>query len=455
MSIWPSSRSVKADDGGLNLDGDGQPVEWLVKMRRLSDQKTLKHAIQRGQVRSEQLLALSETLARFFTHQAPAVVKTQEFQDTLTRHIEANRDDLLRLVASLARPIQYAYAAQMRYAKLFANLFHERVCDGRIVDGHGDLRPEHIYLEDQPTIIDCVEFNAQYRQNDIVDELGFLAMECDRLSAHNVANQIIQACLRATNDRPPESLIAFYKCYRACVRAKVVGLRMEQEQQLTGPNGRRDFETYLSLANENAQQLGPALIVTVGGLMGTGKSTLAKRLANETDAMLLTTDAIRSELHGSNRRLGYAEGKYSDFGRDEIYRTMLRRATDALEFSPTVVLDGTFSSQKKRRNVHDLAERLNAAYLHVECSCPRDVALRRIDARCREGNSVSEARPDLYVRQAADYEPVDEPHAIHVDTTHSLDHQMDRLLPMLRTLIDRAARPFAHPPAAATAKVAR
>ena len=93
------------------------------------------------------------------------------------------------------------------------------------MDGHGDLRPEHVCLTDPPVVFDCLEFDARLRRIDVADELSFLAMECERLGAGWIGRQVREACLARRGDAPPEQLLHFYQAYRASVRAKVAALR--------------------------------------------------------------------------------------------------------------------------------------------------------------------------------------------------------------------------------------
>jgi uncharacterized protein len=128
-------------------------------------------------------------------------------------------------MAWIRQRILRIHTAQLLFLHLQAEILESRVCDGRIVEGHGDLRPEHVYLTPTPVVIDCIEFNSEFRQLDVLDELSFLAMECDRLGAPGVGRQLIDYYRETAQDQAPESLVAYYKSYRAAVRAKVNMLR--------------------------------------------------------------------------------------------------------------------------------------------------------------------------------------------------------------------------------------
>ena len=133
---------------------------------------------------------------------------------------------------------------QFEFLQQNPKLFDSRVQAGKIVDAHGDLRPEHICLEQRgPVIIDCLEFNRNLRILDAVSEIMFLALECERLGAPNIERLILNRYSEETGDRPSEKLLAFYKSYHACVRAKIAVWHLKD-------NGIRDRDTWITKATD-------------------------------------------------------------------------------------------------------------------------------------------------------------------------------------------------------------
>ena len=434
LSVLPICRSPK---GNLNLTGDGEPVDWLVKMKRLDEDETLENIIRRGTVSEVRMKALAQTLSSFYAAQAPAVLLTHDYRKAVSEHIQANRYELQRILPQLSDVISYSCASQWRFLHLMGEIFDERVCDGRVVDGHGDLRPEHVYFKaNKPLIIDCIEFDAEYRRNDILDELAFLAMECDRLDAASIGEVILDTYVTTNRDFADRRLVAFFKSYRACVRAKIAALRSEQLDPQPKQMALGEAATYLQLAARYCAELGPPLIVMVGGLMGSGKSTLADHLVGPLAGSLLQTDALRQEIYGQNGRAGYGEGKYAPAARQAVYTQMLQQIPELLGHTPTVVLDGTFASRAVRDQVQQVANQLGAALLPVRCICPRDVSLQRIANRIKRGDSVSEARSDLYDQHSEEFEIWDQ--AIRVDTTSPLSSQVDVVYRAIRQINDRS-----------------
>jgi aminoglycoside phosphotransferase family enzyme len=215
--------ALNADAAGrLAIAGDGEPVEWLVRMRRLPRERMLDVALARGAVRDEKVAAVAEVLARFYHGLTPVALSLAEYRDRLVRDIEACRAELGDRAHGLPGD-SFAETANtlLAFVARESGLLAARLAAGRIVEGHGDLRPEHVCLLGRPVVIDCLEFNREFRVLDVADELAYLAMECARLGASAVGEAIFAACCEHMGDRVPPRLFGFYSGYRALVRAKI------------------------------------------------------------------------------------------------------------------------------------------------------------------------------------------------------------------------------------------
>jgi aminoglycoside phosphotransferase family enzyme/predicted kinase len=414
---------ITSDHGRLRLGGTGPPVDWVVKMRRLPAERTVDRLIRSGELTDGQVHQIGLLLTDFYQQLPPVALRTDEYRREIEAHVLGNRDELMNtrhgLDANVARRV---HEAQLRFLRLCPELLDDRVCDGRIVDGHGDLRPEHIYLAPQPTVIDCLEFNAELRQLDVADELSFLAMECAALDAERVGDAIIKHYRERSGDQPGAELLSFYKCYRACVRAKVWALRAEQLDGDARQTALESAARYLRLADRYRAQLGSPLMLVVRGLTGTGKSTLAAAVAGSLGIELLQTDAIRRELFGpSASPADYDAAIYEPQNRARVYDEMFRRAESLLAAGFSVVLDGTFLAADARSRAVALADRYRACPLLVRCHCPDELAAERIESRLATGRSISESRPNILARQKQADEP-DPPglRSVAVDTAQAV-----------------------------------
>jgi aminoglycoside phosphotransferase family enzyme len=161
-------------------------------------------------------------LAEFYAHAVPARVDAVGYLRHLRRGIRADREELVKEKYALpAEDILRVADEQLRYASRARRTLEERVTRGRVVEGHGDLRPEHICLTDPPVVIDCLEFSRDLRMLDPLDELTFLGLECARLGAPEIGGWFMDAYRRATHDEAPAELQRFYLRFRALRRAKV------------------------------------------------------------------------------------------------------------------------------------------------------------------------------------------------------------------------------------------
>jgi uncharacterized protein len=217
--VYLSVVSVKrANHGGLSLRGTGSVVDWLLEMRRLNERHSLAWYLETGEVRREMIERLAAQLTDFFTDQPPISLKADDFIATLRGRIEAHYRQLLVHNVDLTG-LETTHRAQLEFVSQRAGDFSQRVCDGRIVEAHGDLRPDHIYLDEEPTFIGCITGNEVMRWSDVADDLALLAMECDRQGAAEVGNRIKECYIIQSGDVIDNDLFTFYKCYRAQGRA--------------------------------------------------------------------------------------------------------------------------------------------------------------------------------------------------------------------------------------------
>jgi aminoglycoside phosphotransferase family enzyme len=210
------------EQGSLELGGKGMTVDWLVRMRRLPSDHMLDHAIACHSSSDEDIRKIGVRLAEFYAEASPVPLTGLAYRMRLTVDVRVNRCELRKAEYSLPVDlVECLTSRQLAFLRQNAELFDDRVRAGKIVEAHGDLRPEHICLGTEPVIIDCLEFNRDLRILDSASELMFLALECERLGSAPTGALILNAYCRKSGDDPPPSLLAFYKSYHACLRAKV------------------------------------------------------------------------------------------------------------------------------------------------------------------------------------------------------------------------------------------
>jgi aminoglycoside phosphotransferase family enzyme len=243
--------------GHLRLGGAGVTCDWLVKMVRLPSERTLEAQIARDEVDEEQLRQAVHVLTRAYRQAAPVDMTPDAYRLRFHRDIRENLAELADPAFALTSDLpELVAAAQQRLLESDGGLLTARVEGGRIVEGHGDLRPEHIYLGDPPIIMDCLEFNRELRLLDPVDELAYLAIECHRLGAPHLGEVALETYREDTGDRPPARLIDFYASVRAMLRAKLAIWHLRDEHRSDAEEWRARTMRYLYIAADHAAKLG-------------------------------------------------------------------------------------------------------------------------------------------------------------------------------------------------------
>lgn len=404
-----------------NLPADGEVLDWVIKMRRLPEDLTVENLIRHNKWTSVYQQRLFSSLDLVVKGDSPIVLTPDSFRRELTSLVSDSQRELRQLVQAYDRDIvDSLHESLHRFITLHGELWQQRVCDGRVVHGHGDLRPCHIYLTSVPAIIDCVEFSRDLRTLDLLDEFCFLLMELDRLSAAQLADQVLSWYRTTSGDKASDALVAFYKCYRAVVRWKIELLQ-------AGSAGR----DYLRLAERYREQLDPRRLIVVGGLSGSGKTVVTTALAEKLHARALHTDKVR---HADEDRGGahipateeraFAQGQYSTARRAETYQRMFDRAAEEFEVHRCIILDGTFARREHRETAEKLAAEFAAQQLSVWCTCPDSVRQARVEERLAGMSDASQIQPN-HLRQQAEEAEVPTGSCLKLDTTASLPDQLD------------------------------
>ena len=241
--------------GVLALEADGVPVDWLVKMRRLPRTGMLDFAIAARRVDAAALDGVTGLLAAFYGAAKSIVFAPGDYHRRFEREIRMNARATAEPRYGLpSAVISATEAALRRFLERRADLLEARAAAGRIVEGHGDLRPEHVCLGPPPVIIDCVEFNRDFRLLDPADELAYLGMECERLGDRTIGPALLARYGILTGDHPPAALVDFYKSVRAMLRAKLAAWHLDDRTVAYPSQWFNRAQAYLALAERYARE---------------------------------------------------------------------------------------------------------------------------------------------------------------------------------------------------------
>ncbi|CAN5211553.1 AAA family ATPase [soil metagenome] len=387
-----------------NLEQPERTDEPVVVMRRMPDERRLSTLVAEGARVDVELRELARDLA-VFHGRAQVHPRLQD---------EARRDAVLRRWReSIAQvrglgvldPVQLGEVSVLveRFLAGREILFDERITAGLVIDGHGDLQADDVFcLPDGPRALDCLEFDDALRHVDRVDDAAFLAMDLERLGAPALAEAFMDAYLEFSGDPGPAGLRHHYIAYRAFVRAKVMCLRVAQGDRAA----RRLASDLVDLTLRHLVR-GDVRLVLVGGLPGTGKSTLAGLLADRRGYVLLSSDRIRKELAGIAPETPapepYETGLYSPEATDATYAELNRRAQALLARGESVVLDASWTHARHREATGLVAVQTDATLVALRCHVAADLAAERMRTRMRGASDADEVIAARLSRDTSDW----------------------------------------------------
>ncbi|MDY0262920.1 AAA family ATPase [Syntrophotalea acetylenica] len=437
--IYLEVAEIREQNGTITINGPGHTIEYAVVMKRLPEDNMLPRLLARNDP------ALPRRVAELARHVARLYQQLQSIGPaTDISHLDVVRnnwqENFLQTEPFIAKTISSeCFDLLKRHILDFENrqaeLFRRRERQGWVRDGHGDLHCEHIcFMDDKIAIYDCIEFNRRFRIADILADLAFLVMDLEMRNHYDLATIVREnyfAIVGQTADT--DLLLPFYQIYRAYVRGKV-------ESFLSADAG-ADASTREAAAARAKQYFNQALgylcrtpqLVLTCGLMGTGKTTLARKLAIPMGARLLRSDVIRKELAGlspeQRRAEDYGKGLYSSETSQATYDALRERALETLKTGRPVIVDASFHARRDRERFRLEAKNAGYRVWTVEVTCDRAVALQRLDHRQKHETDASDGRCALYDQQAACFEATgNEPGVLRVDGQAEIHSTIDHLL---------------------------
>lgn len=439
--IYLGVERVCLQDGVLSFGGAGPAVEYAVRMKMLPEKYFLKNLLRSGEVTEKHLVRIARKLADFYISQDPdEEITAYGSPEIIRKNID---DNMLVSERFIGDTLSCAlYKAIKFYNDTFfdtkSSLFTARMLGGHIKDCHGDLHLEHINIRpDGICIYDCIEFNERFRCIDTASDIAFLAMDLDYNGYRGYADFFVKEVSSTLNDEQIYSLIDFYKCYRAFVRGKVLSLKSAEPEVSREENeqSREKARKYYKLALKYSLFGSHPAIIVVFGLIGTGKSTLARMLSKELSCPVISSDVVRKEIAytGKYKRRyeGFEAGIYNPETTEKTYDEMLSRGIDIVQSGEPVILDASFSKRAMRDSVTELSARLGVPVYFLRTVAPEETIKERLIRREHSKKSVSDARWNIFVEFKKRFE---EPSSfsnrnfIDVDTSKNTDETLDIVL---------------------------
>jgi aminoglycoside phosphotransferase family enzyme/predicted kinase len=432
----------------LRFGGSGEIVEWAVQMKRLPSEATLENRLLRDEVNAGQIRALAERIAAFHraAQSGERIASFARFA-TVAHNARENFKQAQPLIGATVSAVVFERVRALTEAQLaqYHDLIETRAERGVPRDTHGDLHLDHVYLfpdEAPPNdllMIDCIEFADRFRFADPVADMAFLLMDLAFHGRRDLARVFAEAYFETSCDAEGRNLASFYSAYRAVVRAKVEGMELcekeidAEERRQAEQRARAHWLLALGELEEPVKR--PALVL-VGGLPGSGKSTLGRSLAEAASFSVLRSDVIRKELAGVGESArpvpDFGTGIYTEAWTERTYAELLQRAERLLWHGDRVLIDANFRAERERQAFFDAARRWGVAVLFIHCQAARELTRIRLQSRRHD---ASDADWRIYERLEQTWQPV-RPEwrrmTYTMDTSGPVDENVTHLQTILR-----------------------
>lgn len=415
-------------EGRYTFQPVGEPAEYALRMRRLPSEKMMDRIVAGGGLGTSQIESLVDLLSEFYSSAQSAGKASKAGTSGVIEAVLGQNFKAVGDYLGNDAPLPLIECAQRLYLAQASETFERRMALGKIRDGHGSLRCEHICLVDPPIVIGCVEIRDRERNTDVLCDIASLLVDLDRLGHRDVGEHLWRLLSERIEEDEANPHLDFYRSYRAMCAARLEAVRPTQS-----PLVREECRRMLNWAAVYARRFyRPRLIATVG-LMGTGKSTLAHALAGELGLEYISAEETRSVLFPEEN--GRPRANRLDLAQaEQIYESLLQQTRSTLETGVSVVLDAGFFRRTFRKKILDLTQELGVAPLFLECRLSKSDAIARLDQRFRKNRARRMPTPDLYEEQAALFEPTDDlPH--ETVCVLNMSHPVPELVKVVREAI--------------------
>jgi uncharacterized protein len=390
---------TQSNDGSLDIDGDGTPVEFAIEMTRFDERQTFDHLAEAGPLDPDLVDATADAIAA--SHAIAPLAPAEPWIESIPAFIEGN-DKAFRTAACFSKSDvdDLREASQSAFLKV-RGLLEQRATQGLVRRCHGDLHLANIVLIDEkPVLFDAIEFDPTIASIDVLYDLAFPMMDFIRYDRHAAANALLNRYLGKTSNENLDALAALplFISLRAAIRANVLLDRLDRPCR-DKAEVMQSARAYFELAHRLIFPPAPTL-AAIGGLSGTGKSVLARSLAPDIapppGAVVLRTDVLRKQLFQVNEADRLPEIGYQPEITAQIYEILVQRALRVLSKGHSAVVDAVFAHESERSAIYDVARKLNVRFVGLFLVADLATRLDRVGRRERD---ASDATPKIVGRQ--------------------------------------------------------
>jgi aminoglycoside phosphotransferase family enzyme/predicted kinase len=400
--LYLAVRSIRRrPDGAIGFDGAGETLDWVVVMRRFDQDALFDRLAERGALSEAMIVRLSRVIAAF--HRDAEIVGERGGSAAMTAQIASDETNLLLAVpavfdaAACAALVRGWRAAVSRHGALL----EARRRGGKVRRCHGDLHLRNISLwRGAPTLFDCIEFSESIACIDVLYDLAFLLMDLRQRGLDRFANLVLNTYLDVADETDGLAALPLFLSLRAAIRAHtgVAAARAQTDAE----KARREItaaQRYFAMAQTLFRPAEPQL-VAIGGLSGTGKSTIARGLAPglgaAPGARLLHTDAIRKRLFGLEPHERLPPDAYTPEVGDRVYARQREAAAAVLRSGHSVIVDAVFARREERDAAAATARESGARFTGLWLAAPAANLRERV---ARRHGDMSDATVEVLATQ--------------------------------------------------------
>jgi aminoglycoside phosphotransferase family enzyme/predicted kinase len=404
---------ITLEDGRVKMDGDAQPIEFALRMRRFAADSLLSERIRIGRVEPDEMVQLAMTIATFHRR---AERKRDASEASLALTLQHAMANFLELDCVALKENQAQIERIKRWTQGFFSDhrigFQHRAQEGFVRECHGDLHCDNIvFWHDHWVPFDGIEFNPDYSWIDVLSDVGFLMMDLLARDRLDLASAFLNAYLEETGDYDSLALLRWYMVYRALVRAKVALMRYHQTlPDIRHHTGHLVSVRSLLMLAERLTQIGDRSLWITHGVSGSGKTTGSYRYVLDAGAVRLRSDIERKRLFGTTQSKrpssGVGQGIYSESATETVYQLLQLRTRELLQAGFSVVVDATFLKQSDRQAFHAIAAAEKVQFHILDFQADESTLRERITTRNQARKDASEATILVLDRQLREQEPL-------------------------------------------------
>jgi len=406
-SLYLEILPISQTEENFSLNDDQETVEFTLKMQQFPQENLFINMFESGKLTADDMVKLGKIVAEF--HQNKTItndyIKSFGTIEKINESITQNYEQTAKYIG-LAQTQQH-YEETKAFTDDFLNnnqeLFQERQNQGKIRECHGDLHLKNIcLLDDKIQLFDRIEFNEPFRFVDVMYDIAFAVMDLDARGKQDFGNIFLNTYVETTGDWEGLQVLPLYLSRQAYVRAKVTSFLLDDPAvpQKEKDEAQKSASDYYQLAWKYTQRKESKLIL-MSGLSGSGKSTTARNLAQEINAIHLRSDAVRKHLAGISLAEKGDQSIYSSEMTIKTYERLLELAKMLIKHGFNVILDAKYDRLNLRQPVLEFAQSNNINFEINYCTAPMEILCDRLEQR---KGDISDATVNLLQQQQENFE---------------------------------------------------